>query len=602
MRKIKGSRLLLMFFVCALASCSGNEQFLDEPADDEENVVTDGFQYLSVNLVPSSISTRSDVDFKDGTQEESYISKVRFYFFNSYGDPAFVEERAGTWKGQPVSYRSYIDYLPPAQIDKPDDNNIERMVTATLKIPSSNAYVEKKPYSVIAVVNPTGLSDANMSLSELQNVLDDYSASRYTQDRNFLMSNAVYLNNEGVEIKEVRIDKNLHPTITEAMSDWIDIYVERAMARLDISISKEMTSIKVGDDYLYDTGVKYQILDVGKEYPSYDGNIYVKFLGWNITSTPNHSNLVKSIDPSWVSSLFGSNLNPWNLPERNRSLWALNPENVKFNYGNFGKALPSTSNPDKLPYEDKGLLSNANKFAFGNSKASVYLQENAAMVGNNGFCAPGNDTKIIIGAQLVKKDGDPITLVEYDFDFYTLYGLKTYFANYSGIYKKSKTASNETKFTKIGWEDITFVTAGSEDPSINNPQSKGRYYVYPKLINDNNVQWALGDAKDSPTITYEAAAEELKRKFDVVKIWNSGYTYYYFDVRHLGGNNFPGYYGIVRNHIYDTVIKKIQTLGTPVYDPNEVIYPEQPENLSSLIAEIKVLNWRIVTKVIQLQW
>lgn len=602
MRKIKGSRLLLMFFVCALASCSGNEQFLDEPAENGENVVADDFQYLSLNLVPGNVSTRSDADFMDGTNEESYISKVRFYFFNSFGDPAFAEDKGGTWKGQPVNYRSYIDYVPPTQIEKPSDGNVERIITATLKIPTSSAYLERKPYSVIAVVNPSGFSNDNKSLSDLKEAMADYSASTYTKDRNFLMSNAVYVNDNGVKIQEVRIDNNLHPTITEAMSDWVDIYVERAMARLDISVSKEMTPVTVNGESLYDTGVKYQVLNVADETITYDGNIYVKFLGWNITSSPEHSYLVKEVDPSWSQSLFGSTSNPWNLPGRNRSLWALNPENVKFDYGNFGQALPSTANPDKLPYEDKGLTANANKFAKGNSKASVYLQENAAMVGNKGFCSPNNDSKVIIGAQLVQKDGKPLTLVEYDLDFYTLEGLKTYFANNAGIYKKSKTASQSTKFTKIEPKDITFVTAGSQDPSINNPQSKGRYYVYAKLVDDKNVQWALGDDKDSPTITYEAAHSELKRKFDTVKIWNSGYTYYYFDVRHFGAFNFPGYYGIVRNHIYDTVIKKIKTLGTPVYDPNEVIYPEQPENLSSLIAEIKVLNWRIVTKVLQLQW
>ena len=601
MRKIKRSRLLLMFFVFVLASCSGNERFLDEPAEKGENT-TEDFQYLTLNLVPGTEPTRADVGFKDGTKEESYISKVRFYFFNSYGDPAFADEKGGTWRGQVVSYRSYIDFVPPTQIEKPDDGNVERIVTATLKIPTSSAYIERKPCSVIAVVNPTGLSADNKSLNELKSEMNDYSSSTFTQDRNFLMSNAVYLNDKGQKIQEVNIENNLHPTISEAMSDWVDIFVERAMARLDISVSKEMAPLTVNGETIYDTGVKYQVYNIANESITYNDNIYVKFLGWNITSSPEHTYLVKEIDDTWGAALFGSASNPWNLPGRNRSLWALNPENVEFNYGNFGQALPSVSNPDKLPYEDKGLLANANKFAKGNSKASAYLQENAAMVGNKGFCSPNNDSKVIIGAQLVQKDGKPLTLVEYDLDFYTLNGLKTYFANNAGIYKKSKTAGKGTKFTKIEPKDITFVTAGSEDPSINNPESKGRYYVYAKLIDDKNVQWALGDAEDTPTVSYESATAQLKSKFDKVKIWNSGYTYYYFDVRHLGAFNFPGYYGIVRNHVYDTVIKKIKTLGTPVYDPNEVIYPEQPENLSSLIAEIRVLNWRIVTKVLQVQW
>lgn len=63
-----------------------------------------------------------------------------------------------------------------------------------------------------------------------------------------------------------------------------------------------------------------------------------------------------------------------------------------------------------------------------------------------------------------------------------------------------------------------------------------------------------------------------------------------------------GAYGVVRNHSYQVVINSVTGLGTPVYNPDDVIDPEQPKDEESyLAARIKVLSWRVVKSTVDLK-
>lgn len=98
-------------------------------------------------------------------------------------------------------------------------------------------------------------------------------------------------------------------------------------------------------------------------------------------------------------------------------------------------------------------------------------------------------------------------------------------------------------------------------------------------------------------------------------------TYYFLDIRHLASPEIegltpdkegykvadaakvPGFYGVVRNHVYKTTINSVFGLGTPVYDPDEVIIPQIPKDEEVyLAAEINILSWRIVDHGYDLNW
>ena len=65
----------------------------------------------------------------------------------------------------------------------------------------------------------------------------------------------------------------------------------------------------------------------------------------------------------------------------------------------------------------------------------------------------------------------------------------------------------------------------------------------------------------------------------------------------------PGYYGVVRNSLYSASVKSINSLGTPVYDPDEKIYPEIPEKTDNPFqVTVDNINWRLVSENLQLSW
>ena len=76
-------------------------------------------------------------------------------------------------------------------------------------------------------------------------------------------------------------------------------------------------------------------------------------------------------------------------------------------------------------------------------------------------------------------------------------------------------------------------------------------------------------------------------------------TYYYTDIRHISDiEGKPGYYGVVRNHIYRVNITNIEGYGTPVYDENiEFETPEKPVDIDTYVAaQINILTWRVVDR------
>ena len=617
MRKLFLIHILVLF----LAACSVEDSSLK---DEERSGVmerADDNRFISISIISTGISSRAGDDtkydqndgpeYKDGQGAENDVYKVRFYFFTNSGDAAMVKYVADT-NGEQSDYVSYYDWHPTAEdIQDSTNGNIEKILKAHIII---DVYQnDLLPFSVAAVLNPSeryknSAGSENLSLDELCAVVRECNVKQLSQssDANgmFVMSNSVYASKTGVVMEAQPVADHIYATQDEAEDDPVVIYVERVMARLDLSVT-----IKALDDShpnVYNTGVSYNtVYDYTGDKPEYvgdtDGNIYVKFLGWNVTATPDKSRLMKHIDARWDEQLFGWTDEPWNDPQRFRSYWAVNPDDVEYRYGDFWYALNGTRND----------LQDAD---FGFTAKSVYLQENAAANNDNGMQEPYDNTKVIIAAQLVMGDGNtPVTIAEWGLNYYTLNGVKTVLADNLDLYRLTE-VDGGYKYEKIRPEDITFVTAGTQNPTIITPaenggapentseDNRGRYYVYPVLVNDGSI-WTLGKGDEAMLLDSYEAADEIVKRLGKVKIWDNGYTYYYFSIAHLGNKGFPGEYGIVRNHIYDAAITSLKGLGTPVYDPDETIYPEKPDNDDNMIAaRIQVIKWRLVKKTIQVSW
>lgn len=518
-------------------------------------------QYLSVKLVTAETRATEDAsNYEDGTGAENTVSNVRFYFFDGEGKAAAVK---GT------SSVNWMECNPGGGAG--ETPNVEKTLQATLIIESPKG--DKLPASVIAIVNPSGLGAESMSRKDLLDKVDNYNigdTQGYSKTDSFVMSNAVYADGTN-KVVDINIDGHIFPTSDAALANPVTIHVERVLAKVALGLDPAFTgaaNVKTLSD-----GTKlYPALKQGGGQHEFDGKpLYVKFLGWSVTYNTKSSRLIKEINPAWASNLLG-NSELWNYAPFFRSFWAVNPAMSADSYAKYDF--------DKDP---EGANMNKN-FTSG----CVYIQENASDSFENGTNA-SKPTKVIIAAQLCDETGAPVEFAEWGFQKYAIEnegGLKDVMANSCDIYK---TNAGGTGRVKIDASDIVFKTATNVGHTEN-----GRYWVYAQI--DESKSLTLFD-RDGNAMSLTTANNKLLN-LGHAKVWTSGKTYYYFDIAHLGNA-----IGIVRNHVYRANIKSLTGLGTPVYDPDEVIDPEKPGDEDTFVAaEIKILSWRIVNSDVNLDW
>ena len=574
--------------------------------------------YLSFTLVSAqpvgtkAPYTEDDGKYEDGTPEENNVSRVRFFFFDKDGEEAVVRKSASAEKGY-----SWIDWYPSEADNKGNSNHdktVEKILTATLGLSFTD---ENKPASVMAIINPTDgvLGLDHVSLADLQGVVSDFETGLHKN--NFVMSNSVYVADEGKEGAKTVYATELvkfYPTPEEAVNYPVSIYVERVLARVDFTVN--MTNEFVGDNIYKLTdpdGHDYAVNGREGDNGASTKPIYVKLLGWNTTTTANVSRLVKEVYPDWTSQgLFGNPLLRWNTENYSRSFWALNPdpENSKFAYqiGNFGSVDGYFDVEDDYPANGNGIPETG-------KWSTVYLQENASAYAakNAELTGPADASKVIIAAQLMEEvDGKfkPLSLAMWEYKHYTLESLKEVFANRLDLYYEDKNAAGQTVYTKIKPEDIDFKTweqlKDDKDVSSDAKTDDAEYYVYPVLSElegkGKNKQWNKG-GEQGADLTIKQAQDRMREMLNRAMVWNSGLTYYFFDIRHLGEKGSVAETGIVRNHLYATTVTSIKGLGTPVYDPGQTIHPQVPEYDESFIsAAVKILSWRVVSSNYEIEW
>lgn len=644
-----------------MAGCAANDPKID---DTQKGTQADVTGYLSVNLVaPGGLYGRANGQYQYGTEDENYVNEVRFYFFNDNGEgveirknPIYDSENSANGP----EYYSYYDWDPTASENsgnsKPggstetdqgnqgnlQDNTVEKILTTMIVLTAKENVF---PTQIVAVVNPTPyvkqqtLSNPTPTLQTLQGWISDNLTGLTT--KNFLMSNSVYIDGNGeVVIAQPVKNENLGYTQAEAQAKPIYVYVERTVARLNLTLDityeaedgqQPLTPIEVDGFTLYPTQNSVTTEDMTYLGSASDGQlsntpIYVKFLGWAVTSTPKTSYVMKQISASWEDGegqgFFGVANEPWYIPSYHRSFWAINPtlsnnpnDNAYVWYTFNELSGENAENPTPNPA--------IQKLGFDMDETETYMQENAnpapGTVGNN----PQYPTKVIFAAQLVNNEGNPVTLAEWNSVYFTLTGLQNLAAKLLDMYYIEPGTGTETVaavYKPITGSQITFITNSAftgENPLFSETPN---YNVYATLTSaaaglqwyhlNDNVKFEnakptdftkIGDASsDSYTSTIN---NYIKDVFGAASIWNTGYTYYYLTINHLGAKNFPGYFGVVRNHIYSATIDGLKGLGTPVWDPNEKIFPEQPsKTLSNLSAQVEVLSWRLVTDQYEFEW
>ena len=611
---MKKSLFLIPLLGLMAAGCSND--IPNDPSGGQGNYTDDIKGYLSVGLVaPSGNFTRALDGYLDGTSSENYVSNVRFYFFNEDGSPVMIRKNPDQeLEDDANKYFSFCDWTPTTDenenFDKDDEETVEKILSTTITLNGPEGVALPDNMELIAVVNPTQNIKALNNLTKSQLLSEIANFKTNLTDNNFVMSNSVYVGEDAdkqamlINSQTVETKKNVASTIKDAQANPVIVYVERVVARLDFSLELEKSEngmYKVNDalDFLIPDGV-----DRDTTINKYKQDIYFDMTGWTITCAPNQSYLIKSINQNWPENMFG-NTEPWNSDDFHRSFWAINPEKLdqdpyeyydfySFNdINNSGLALPTKENPKVTAYTQE----NANPYETAESPST----------GSN----PTYPTKVILTGQLKNSKGEILTIAEYNQQHYTVQGLKLVIANMLDMYKKKADGNG---YEKILPEDITFITKKNwiipEEFDPLNPEQGGYYHVYftltPEALKNKWYHKVAATSDDDSQGNYTTISNVNQYLYDragYAMIWNGGKTYYYFEVKHLGTKGNTGYYGIVRNHIYDTKVNGISGLGTPVYDPDEVIYPERPDRSGNLItAQIRILQWRIVTQSYNLAW
>lgn len=572
----------------ALTACNST----DEPTPGQEG--NEQTHFLSINVVATPVTRAAGVQtvgdpnamYEEGYGNENDVKSVRFYFFDETGAAAKVKSD-GT---------NFFTWTTP-EGNTPDMPNVERVLNAVVVIKTPAG--DKLPQQIVAVVNPNAnsLGEGNLSLDDLRTLTADYAKTcKLTETGTFQMINSVYAEDSKAIVANAVSAEKYCNTEDEAKANPIAIYVERAVAKVRVKFSQDAKPNESGYIALKDkAGKELKVTVDGAEK-----QVYLKVGNWNITANTTTGYLSKHIDTSWANNLMGTN--PWNWADYHRSFWAINPDGVKQEY---------------FSYND---MKNNGKGYEGNLENSLYTNENAPQAADlNAADVEGEKiapfTKIVLTGQLGTLDGSdfkPLDLIKYAGMEYVneadikAFMLKSFAANGNVYAKTTIEGETETKYTAISADDVEFKTAlaANAEGVTASENTNGRYNVYLQLTEDAAKKaWVAGNTPSAKSLTTKEVNAKLVSILGKAQYYKSGLTYYYLPIRHLGEANHVGYYGVVRNHIYDCTISGITGYGTAVYDPEEVIYPERPRNDETYIAaQINILSWRVVANEYKFEW
>ena len=583
---VLASALMLM-----VASCSSE----DVAGGDAQNG-KGATSFLAVNIenVGSAPASRSydqgGGTYEDGTDAESKINKVRFYFFNGDGTPYLLVNNDAN--KQPVNF------LDQDVIENDGEDHDHTAETKTKAMLVLNGETKAVPASVIAVINPDALDNntlhsGTMTLSELRT---SATGSKFYDNTNgFVMSNSVY-ESAGQDVCSTPVANSVFATSEEALKAPVDIYVERVNAKVNAKIDADYVRTNETEKaWSKNAEGKYQINVGNIDVTTYAENtnatpttktypVYAVVQGWQLADANGKAEVCKQINTSWYAGELG--ISPWTTSDYHRCFWS---KSVPFTQGAQGGA----NHPVNPKFEDI-KLSLSDEY----STTPVYTLPNTPdKVITNPTTSLNTLTKLIVAAKLVYEDDDHTYKTAQVCQYRGLTYLgedavkKQIVGGFAQYFKKTTTPTGNV-YQSIEASDIAFMTvSGSSEVKD--------YEVVATLANTVGELY-VKDGETYKTVSKDVVNAALAKESAQVRS-TDGDTYYYTPIKHLGGEGKLGEYGIVRNHSYQVTIQNIKGFGTPVYDPKKEIDPMIPSDENTyLAASIKVLSWRVVSSKVDL--
>lgn len=558
---IKKSYFLPLFAALALAGCSQTDT--PEMPESTDN----GF--IAVNIVQSNENGSRGAasnTFEEGTSDENYAETGLFFIFNTDGT------LNGTAQNVALTPATGTSATPA----------VEKIYNAVLLI--NGAKDKPTDLQIVCVLNaPSGLAAGVDNISKLSDKIDDY-ATGFTSKGKFLMSNSIYEKDaEGKAIIGTAInDENIKLSASEALANPVEIYVERVVAKMNVSVATKFDN-KGASPYI--DGVETQ-LDI-------------VITGMEIANIANKSYLFKNVDNidaawTWV----------WDTDNR-RSYW----ETVALT----ASTPPVFDETDKGDYYNQSYTQIAGDDNFNLTEAKIenlYIQPNTS----------AQKTSVLVTAEL-RKHGESTGL---DFVYYKGYfspakALNVIATEIAGLgyWKLVKADDESTEYTTLPPTD--FEWKNNIDLGESNKIDDLEDYEVVACVKEGtgDLYQKVGDEYtpvDAATIN--SVLQEKHARY-----YNGGKCYYFVEIDQTPAAIDNGYvlptfstddpeadaklkeahfYGVVRNHIYNLTLNSIAGLGTPVFDPDDVIIPTTPddEKLYYLAARVQVLKWKVVGQTV----
>lgn len=597
-------KVMLLTFLAALAfaGCS-NDDITNNGGGGTD---TEGRGYVSVNIVqPASMTGRAIEadDFQNGSEAENFAEEGLFFLFNQDGTKMYAAQRLV------LSATDKTNSIDPA---------VEKIYNGVLVIDGvSEADDKKKSKQIVCVLNaPAGLETGISTLAQLEAKIDDY-CTNHIEKGKFIMTNSVYMAKAtadaatstkvlGATIPEI------YGSVAEARKNSVDIYVERAVAKVKIK--------SVGATF-DNKGTGNQMVD-GVEDMQYT----IKVTGVSIANIANQAYLFKNI-----SGFSSDDTYAWVWDAKNkRSYWetvTLNESNfVNKSYNTiFGEWNQAASDDGTTPAKEFDIKN----FTFNDKYILPNTTSNKA---TDGSALANQETAVLLTAQLLDNTNQPVDLVYLHGGYFTNANALKVIADYvmqmpERYYKgkeKAGSTTGEMEYSSLLPGDFTWTnkyvpdgkTAEERIPWIEDYEAVAKvdenkvitedgYSIYKKNADGTYTQVTNGIAEIDAKLRGTATAKSPYTAW----VWTDGKCYYFvnIDQSSVAADHTDTtvaahtYDGVVRNHIYDLTLNSVLGLGVPVFDPTIDIIPQIPtpsEKLFYLSATIKVLDWKLVTQTV----